>query len=212
MLRPDLDNLPDFRCPRATRSASPTEAELPAVFEMTVEAFAEHWGQYEADEQRYEEWADDPRFRRDLQVVAWKGDEPAALVSQRARDPGRRLAPGPAQRRVHAPGPSPTGLARACIAESLRLLRDAGADGGLPRRGHRQPQPRPRPVPVVRVRGREQQHFLPQALRWGGVDAANPSGALGLYEGLGFTVAERWQAWHARPVDGSGPVGWQPDA
>ena len=105
----------------------PTEAELPAVFEMTVLAFAEHWGQYEADEQRFEEWADDPRFRLDLQVVAWKGDEPAALVSNviETLDDGsvRGLLNGvcthPGHRRPR-PGP-------ACIAESLRLLRDEGA-------------------------------------------------------------------------------------
>ena len=45
---------------------------------------------------------------------------------------------------------------------------------------------------------------------WLGVDAANPTGALRLYEGLGFEVAERWQAY-ARPVDGPAPEGWQPE-
>ena len=45
---------------------------------------------------------------------------------------------------------------------------------------------------------------------WLGVDAANPTGALHLYEGLGFEVAERWFAY-ARPVDGPAPEGWQPE-
>lgn len=43
---------------------------------------------------------------------------------------------------------------------------------------------------------------------WLGVDGANPTGALALYEGLGFHVARRWQAY-GRPVDGPAPVGWR---
>ena len=127
MLRPDMEDLPDIPAPDGYVLRSPTEAELPAVFAMSVEAFSEHWGQYEADEQNYEEWVDDPRFRRDLQVVAWKGDEPAALVSNVLDDRPDGSVSGllngvcthPAHRRL--------GLARACIAESLRRLKDAGA-------------------------------------------------------------------------------------
>lgn len=44
---------------------------------------------------------------------------------------------------------------------------------------------------------------------WLGVDAANPTGALQLYEGLGFAVARRWQVF-ARPLDGPAPAGWKP--
>jgi mycothiol synthase len=44
---------------------------------------------------------------------------------------------------------------------------------------------------------------------WLGVDGSNPTGALGLYEGLGFQVARRWQAY-GRPLDGAAPAGWRP--
>lgn len=44
---------------------------------------------------------------------------------------------------------------------------------------------------------------------WLGVDAANPTGALRLYEGLGFLVARRWQVF-GRPLDGPAPAGWKP--
>ena len=43
-----------------------------------------------------------------------------------------------------------------------------------------------------------------------GVDASNPTGALQLYEGLGFEVCQRWFAY-ARPLDGPAPEGWQPE-
>jgi ribosomal protein S18 acetylase RimI-like enzyme len=43
---------------------------------------------------------------------------------------------------------------------------------------------------------------------WLGVDGANPTGALRLYEGLGFNVARRWQAY-GRPLDAPAPAGWR---
>jgi ribosomal protein S18 acetylase RimI-like enzyme len=46
---------------------------------------------------------------------------------------------------------------------------------------------------------------------WLGVDGTNPTGALGLYEGLGFKVVHRWQAY-GRPLEGPAPTGWRPSA
>jgi len=42
---------------------------------------------------------------------------------------------------------------------------------------------------------------------WLGVDGSNPTGALQLYNGLGFHVVRRWQAY-GRPVDRPAPAGW----
>jgi mycothiol synthase len=46
---------------------------------------------------------------------------------------------------------------------------------------------------------------------WLGVDGANPTGALQLYEGLGFLAHHRWTAY-GRPLDGPAPIGWTPEA
>lgn len=46
---------------------------------------------------------------------------------------------------------------------------------------------------------------------WLGVDGRNPTGALQLYEGLGFLVHHRWTAF-GRPLDGPAPAGWTPDS
>jgi mycothiol synthase len=54
---------------------------------------------------------------------------------------------------------------------------------------------------VLRERGMDE--------AWLGVDGSNPTGALELYEGLGFQVAHRWQAF-GRPVDRPAPAGWRP--
>ncbi|HEY5630135.1 MAG TPA: GNAT family N-acetyltransferase [Candidatus Limnocylindrales bacterium] len=43
---------------------------------------------------------------------------------------------------------------------------------------------------------------------WLGVDGLNPSGAVHLYEALGFHVAKGWKAF-GRPVEGPAPRGWQ---
>ncbi len=43
---------------------------------------------------------------------------------------------------------------------------------------------------------------------WLGVDGSNPTGAVKLYEGLGFTVARGWKAY-GRPADTPAPAGWQ---
>jgi len=49
-------------------------------------------------------------------------------------------------------------------------------------------------------------HGLDEA--WLGVDGSNPTGAVALYEGLGFHVVRGWKAY-GRPVDGPAPVGWR---
>jgi mycothiol synthase len=46
---------------------------------------------------------------------------------------------------------------------------------------------------------------------WLGVDGSNPTGALQLYESLGFGVGRRWQAY-GRPMDAPAPPGWSADA
>jgi len=127
MLRPSLEQIPDAALADGYEIRTPTEAELPAVFAMTVEAFAEHWGQFEAGEQRFDEWIENPAFRLDQLVIAWKGGVPVAMVhgELETRPDGSTsgllagVCTHPAHRR--------RGLARACIVESLRRLRAAGA-------------------------------------------------------------------------------------
>jgi mycothiol synthase len=46
---------------------------------------------------------------------------------------------------------------------------------------------------------------------WLGVDGTNPTGALQLYERLGFSVVRRWQAF-GRPLDRPAPPGWTEEA
>jgi ribosomal protein S18 acetylase RimI-like enzyme len=127
MLRPDMEAIPDVPLADGYELRSPVDAELRSVFEMAVESFAEHWGEYEAQEQSFEEWCEDPRLSLDLVVVAWKGDEPAAMVSNILEPHPDGSTAGLLDGVCTHPRHRRLGLARACIAESLRRRRDAGA-------------------------------------------------------------------------------------
>jgi ribosomal protein S18 acetylase RimI-like enzyme len=127
MLRPDLDDLPPEDVPDGYELRVPEEGELAAVHRMNIVAFAEHWGEYEATDFRIEEWVEDPRFRRDLVVVAWHGGAPAACVSNILEDRPDGSIRGLLDGVATHPDHRRRGLARACIARSLRLLLAEGA-------------------------------------------------------------------------------------
>ena len=127
MLRPHMDHIPVVVLADGYNLRVPEEAELTAVHQAMVEGFAEHWGEYEAEDQRIEDWLEDPRFRRDLVVVAWAGGQPASVVCnilETAPDGTRR---GLLDGVVTHPDHRRRGLARAAIARSLELLRAEGA-------------------------------------------------------------------------------------
>ena len=127
LLRPDLDGIGPEVLPEGYEIRIPEVDELPAVFEMYVAGFNEHWGQYEEGEQRIEDYVGNPHFRRELEVVVFKGSQPASAVSNQLEvqpDGSIRglldaVATHPAHRRL--------GLARAAINHSLRLLGEEGA-------------------------------------------------------------------------------------
>lgn len=127
MLRADLLDLPEIVVPDGYSLRTPSEAELAAVFEMMVVAFAEHWGEYQAADHRLDDWVEDPRFRRDLVVVAWRGDTPASVVGNVLEPRPDGTVRGLLDAVATHPDHRRRGLARAAIANSLRLLRDAGA-------------------------------------------------------------------------------------
>jgi mycothiol synthase len=127
MLRPDLAALPKVEVPDGYVFRTPEDRELPAVFELMVSAFAEHWGEYDAGDQRFDDWAGDPRFRRDLVAVAWQGDTPAACLTSFLEPAPDGTIRGYLESLATDPGHRRRGLGRAAMAENLRLLHEAGA-------------------------------------------------------------------------------------
>ena len=127
MLRPDLLDLPPVDVPAGYVIRVPEEDELLAVFDMMVAAFGEHWGEYDAGDQRFEDWAGDPRFRRDLIVVAWLGDTPVTSLGNFLEPAPDGTIRGYLESLATHPDHRRRGLGRAAMAESLRRLREAGA-------------------------------------------------------------------------------------
>jgi ribosomal protein S18 acetylase RimI-like enzyme len=127
LLRPDLDDIGPEVLPQGYDIRMPEPGELRAVFDMYVAAFHEHWGNYEDEEQQIADYVDHPRFRRELEVIVFQGDRPAAAVSNQLEPQPDGSIRGLLDAVATHPDHRRLGLARAAINHSLRLLRDHGA-------------------------------------------------------------------------------------
>jgi mycothiol synthase len=130
MLRPTMDDvvvppLPEELVLRPPRG----EAEMRKLFDADAEAFADHWGGFDASEESYQQWLHDPDYDPELFVVAWDGDEVAGAVwnvilahDNAAYGWKRGLLDSVYVRRPWRG----RGLATSLVGHSLALLRDRG--------------------------------------------------------------------------------------
>ncbi len=84
--------------------------QLRQLWAADVEAFADHWGGFDASDARFESWRNDPKFDMSLHVVAWEGNEIAGGVINEineAENAGARPAAGMAGERLRAAGVAP---------------------------------------------------------------------------------------------------------
>ena len=171
MARPTLDDIVEPPLPDGLELRPVVLDQLRRLWDADVEAFRDHWGGFDASDERFDEWRKDPKFDPSLFVVAWDGDEIAGGVINQINETENRafnrqrgwlqsvFVRRPWRRR---------GLARALVARSLVVLRERGmSSAGL------------------------------------GVDAANPTGALRLYEEAGFEVEHRSTAFR-KPMPEAG--------
>lgn len=159
MQTPDLDHIPDVPMPEGLEVRPVKPEHYRAIWEANVEAFRDHWGASEVEEEEFDNWVSGPMTQPELWMVAWDGDQVAGSILNyiihdfNART-GRKLGytesisvRRPWRRR---------GLARALLARSMQLHKDLGMER--------------------------------TAL---GVDTQNPSGALTLYESMGYQVVSQ---------------------
>lgn len=168
MVRPSLDEIDEPVLPEGLEFRPVREDQLKQMWDADMESFRDHWGGFDGSDESFQRWLHDPKFDRDLLVVAWDGDEITGgvvneinavenaafnrkrgwLQSVFVRRPWRRR-----------------GVGRAAVLRSLQALRERGmTSAGL------------------------------------GVDADNPTGALGLYTGTGFEVEHRSAAYR-KPLE-----------
>lgn len=159
MVRPHLNDLPHLPLPAGLDVRPVPPEHYYGVWKAAEEAFHDHWGATEWHDTWFEEWQEEPNFQPRLWQVAWDGDEIAGMVlnfiDEQENEKYNRRRGYTETICVRRPWRQ-RGLARALIARSLRVLKDAGMEEA--------------------------------AL---GVDAENPSGALRLYESMGFRTIRR---------------------
>jgi ribosomal protein S18 acetylase RimI-like enzyme len=124
--------LPDFPLPEGFEVRTVRPGHYRAIWETDVDAFRDHNGFSEPTPDQYDRWLNDPlEFQPDLWKVAWnvQGNEVAAMVLnyinhdenrefKRLRGYTENISTRKRYRKI--------GLARALIAESLRMFRDMG--------------------------------------------------------------------------------------
>lgn len=80
MVRPNLDNIPDFPLPDGLEVRPVTPDHLRTIWEADQEAFRDHWGYSEPTEEDYASWLNFPYTDHSLWKIAWDGDQVAGQV------------------------------------------------------------------------------------------------------------------------------------
>jgi GNAT superfamily N-acetyltransferase len=132
MTRPLDGELPDFPMPPGLEMRPVLPEHYRLIWDTSVEAFRDHWGHSPPEEGYYREWLEDPvKFRPELWQIAWdvEIDEIAGQVRTFIDEPENehynRLRGYTEMISVRRPYRR-RGLARALIAESLRVLKARG--------------------------------------------------------------------------------------
>jgi len=162
MVRPSLDEIPDFPLPEGLEVRPALPEHYRAIWEAGVEAFRDHWGFTPPAEDDYQSWLNNPTiFQPHLWQVAWDvaSDQVAGqvgtFINYRENEKYNRKRGYTESISVRRPWRK-RGLARALIVRSLRAQKAAG--------------------------------MTESAL---GVDSENISGATRVYEDCGFRVVKR---------------------
>ncbi len=160
MLRPSLDDIPDFPLPTGIEIRPILKDRLRDLWDADAEASRDGFEPIEWPEELYQQWLNEPMFKPELYIVAWDGDRIAGAVQNHIDDEENseyRRKRGYTEN-IHVGRQwRGKGLAKGMLAISFRLLRDMG--------------------------------MTEAALN---VDAENPTGALRLYESMGFGVEKRF--------------------
>jgi len=129
MERPNLDDIRPLPLPPGIELRPALEEQMRAIWETEVEVFRDHWGAVDGSEANFERKRDDPRRDMSLWVIAWEGEQIVGMVVNRI-DHDANAELGLRRGWINSVGVRRAwrrrGIARALVAESLRVLRDAG--------------------------------------------------------------------------------------
>ncbi len=169
MVRPNLENIPEPQLPPGIEVRPVTPDQYYQIWQASVEAFQEHWGEQVHDESDYQRWLQMPHFNSALWQVAWSGDEVVGMVLNFVDEKANREFN---RKRGHTEDISVRhpwrgrGIAKALLLRSLHMFREMGLDSTTL-----------------------------------GVDVENPTGALRLYQNVGY-VTEHTVTVYRKQVPG----------
>ncbi len=129
MVRPNLDDIPELPLPEGLVVRPARPEHYWAIWRAAEEAFRDHWGETEWQDEWFKQWQESPTFTPDLWQVAWDGNEIAGMVQSfidvnenRGYNRQRGYTEGICVRRPWRR----RGLARALIARSFKVLKEKG--------------------------------------------------------------------------------------
>jgi len=162
MVRPDLENIPDFPLPEGLEIRPVLPGYYRAIWDADKEAFRDHWGYSEPTEEDYQGWLGNKTiFKPELWQIAWDKNtnevagQVRTFINEKENEKYNRKRGYTEFISVRRPWRK-KGLARALIVRSLRLQKEQG--------------------------------MIESAL---GADSENLSGATRVYEDCGFHVTKR---------------------
>ena len=131
MIRPDLENLPDYPLPEGLEIRAATPEQYPAIWQSVCETSVDEWPYSPATEDDYAAWLESPHFQPDLWKIAWdtKTERVVGHVLTFIDHPENEDA---GRKRGYTEGIGVDrewrrrGLAKALISLSLRVQMDAG--------------------------------------------------------------------------------------
>lgn len=172
-MKRDLNEpIPELSLPEGLERRPVKKEQLRQIWEAMHEAFRDHWGYSEPDEEDfnrfYKNATENPKRDLSYWYVAWDGDEVAGMVLNMIDPEGNEelgLNEGWTDPICVRRQWRKQGLASALMAQSMQFLKDKGLDTACL-----------------------------------GVDTANPNGALGLYERAGYRQTKQWINWR-KPIN-----------
>jgi mycothiol synthase len=129
MIRPDLENIPDLPLPAGLEVRPVNLEQYRQVWDAAQEAFRDHWGYVEPQEEDYQSWLGGRDFQPELWQVAWDGNEITGMIlnyiDHAENEASGRKRGWTESISVRRPWRR-RGLARALLARSLKMHRDLG--------------------------------------------------------------------------------------
>jgi len=131
MIRPMSKPLGEHPMPKGLEIHPVTPEQYRTIWDGDNEAFKDHWGHEDPTEEQYEAWLKDRNFHPHLWKVAWDGNQVAGMVGnfldKEENEEYKRKRGYTEDIWVRRPWRG-IGLAKALIAESIRMFKEMGME------------------------------------------------------------------------------------